>query len=205
MKSWTVSTKLGNIRSIIHEPRGQNIKRGTILVAGAGGGVYGPSAIYEELATNLAAKGITAVRMDYRKANDLKHCVYDVSETLKAMKNDYQIEKCTIVGWSFGGAVALQACAKEDDIIGAATVASQTYGATEPAQQLQNKKSVLFIHGTGDSCLSDRCSKQLHALVPSNVKKELLLYKNDNHGCTNHHEEMLDKLTTWHLDTLVDQ
>ncbi len=37
-----------------------------------------------------------------------------------------------------------------------ATVASQTYGTNSIGQLAQQGKACLFIHGTGDQCLSSR-------------------------------------------------
>lgn len=59
-----------------------------------------------------------------------------------------------LVGWSFGGAVVITAGARSSNVVGVATVASQTYG-TDSVSSLA-PKSLLLLHGTGDTCLSDR-------------------------------------------------
>jgi alpha/beta superfamily hydrolase len=147
--------------SILHQAKGTNSHGAVIMVAGAGGGLTGPSAVYEELVETLSGSGITAIIVDYRRPNALQDCVEDVMATVKILKDSFEVEKLGIIGWSFGRAVAMQSCFRSSDIIGAATVASQTYGATEPAQRLGNKRSLLLIHDTGDICLSHACSRQL--------------------------------------------
>lgn len=204
-KYFTIQSKKGPITSVLHQAKGTDSHGAVIMVAGAGGGLTGPSAVYEELAEKLSSSGITAVRVDYRRPNALQDCIEDVMATVSTLKDSFEVDKLGIIGWSFGGAVALQSCTRSPDIIGAATVASQTYGATEPAQRLRNKRSLLLIHGTGDTCLSHSCSRQLFQLAPKNntLKKELVLFEGDNHGCTNNHKNMHNKLYEWAHYTLL--
>ncbi len=79
-------------------------------------------------------------------------------------------------------------------------MASQTAG-TDSVSKLSGKgKACLFIHGTGDQCLSPRCSEQLYRLAGQ--PKELVLYDNDNHGVTNHRFEAKEKLKQFTLQYL---
>ena len=60
------------------------------------------------------------------------------------------------MGRSFGGAVVISAGAANDAVVGAATVASQSYGA-EAVEELFLEKSLLLIHGTSDRVLPTSC------------------------------------------------
>ena len=57
----------------------------TVLVNGAGGGIEGPSGVYEELAERLRADGVTVLRPDYRRPNDLAECTRDVLAALDTL------------------------------------------------------------------------------------------------------------------------
>lgn len=101
------------------------------------------------------------------------------------------------MGWSFGGAVVISAGAENPHCIGVATLASQTYG-TGAVGTLGPKKSLLLLHGTEDTCLSQQCSKRLYA--EAKEPKEIVLYKGDNHGFTLNYKKATEKLNDWIKD-----
>ena len=49
------------------------------------GGIEGPSGVYEELAERLGADGVTVLRPDYRRPNDLAECTRDVLAALDTL------------------------------------------------------------------------------------------------------------------------
>lgn len=163
-----------------------------LMVGGAGGGTQGPAGVYTDLAERLADVGIASLRLDYRHPNDLDACVVDTLAGVAALQQ-LGIERVALLGWSFGGAVVITAGALSPAVVGVATVASQTYG-TGAVSRLA-PRSLLLLHGTGDTVLPDRCSRDLYGRAGE--PKELVLYPNDNHGITMHRTEMLDALATW--------
>ena len=88
-----------------------------------------------------------------------------------------------------------------DVVKGVCTVASQTYG-TESVKYLA-PKSLLLLHGTGDTCLNSYCSESLYAKAKD--PKELVLYQGDNHGITHHSEEAKTKIMEWTTNLLQSQ
>lgn len=62
-------------------------------------------------------------------------------------------------------------------------------------------KACLFIHGKGDQCLPYRCSEQLFRLAGH--PKELVLYDGDNHGVTQHRNEVKEKIKEFALHYLT--
>jgi dienelactone hydrolase len=193
----TLDTPEGRIAVRLHaaeQPHG-----GGVMVGGAGGGMHGPSNIYAELAEQVRAEGITTLRIDYRAPNDLAACVYDTLAAVAALVQ-MQIPRIVLVGWSFGGAVVITAGAQTERVVGVATVASQTHG-TGAVSQLA-PRSLLLIHGTGDSVLPDRCSRDLYARAGE--PKEIVLYPGDDHGITHHRSELLEALSHWTTRVLAD-
>lgn len=93
-------------------------------------------------------------------------------------------------GWSFGGAVVITAGSLSDKVVGVATIASQTYG-TDAVSSL-SPKSLLLMHGTGDTCLSARCSQQLYSRAKN--PKDIVLYDGDNHGLTQNSSNVIERL-----------
>ncbi len=104
-----------------------------------------------------------------------------------------RVERAALVGWSFGGAVVVEAGARSDIVAVVATVASQTYGTGSVGRLAP--KSLLLLHGTADRTLSDRCSRDLYARARE--PKELVLYPGDDHGLARHSRQVLEKLLEW--------
>jgi hypothetical protein len=185
-----IYTPQGVIRGLLHKAEGA---RGAMIMAGdAGGGLDGPSGIYEPLAARLQKAGITALRIDYRAPNDLAESVYDVLAGIEALRQQ-DVERVALLGWSFGGAVAITAGVASDMVVGVGAIACQTFGA-EAAPDL-SPKSLLLMHGTDDRTMPDHHSREVYARARE--PKELALYPGDDHELTQHSGEALDKLYAW--------
>ncbi len=191
-----IGSQEGVARGVLHAAEGA--RGAAVLVGGAGGGVGGPSGVYPELAGRLQADGFGALRLDYRKPNDLPACVHDVLLALDSLGRR-GVERAVLVGWSFGGAVVISAGAASDEVVGVATVASQTYG-TGDVGRLSPEKSLLLIHGTADRTLPADLSRYLYERAGE--PKEIVLYPGDDHGVSRHRREMLEKLHGWGVGLL---
>ncbi len=192
-----ISTPRGTVRGILYPVEGA--RGAVVMVGGAGGDTTGPAGIYDELATRLQADGAEALRLEYRTPNQLDECVYDLLAGIEAL-GQRGVERVVLVGWSFGGAVVISAGAEGDDVVGVATVASQSYGA-EAVGELSPEKSLLLVHGTADTVLPYELSERLYARAGE--PKELVLYPDDGHGVERHRSEMLEKLHEWSRDLLL--
>jgi dienelactone hydrolase len=169
-----------------------NAAAAVIMVGGAGGGMHGPSGVYPDLARLLQCEGITSLRLDYRHPKHLDACVYDTLAGIDALQQ-LGAQRVALIGWSFGGAVVITVGAESDAVVGVATVASQTYG-TQAVSRL-GQRHLLLCHGTADTTLPDRCSRDLYARARG--PKELKLFPNGNHGMTNHRTALLETLNVW--------
>lgn len=195
---FTLPTAQGTITGLLTRVPGAD--RAAVLMGGAGGGMHGPAGVYSDLAHCLRDQGVTTLRLEYRRPNDLPTCVSDVRQAVGQLVAE-GIARVVLVGWSFGGAVVIRAGAEIDQVVGVATVASQTYG-TEAVRWLA-PKALLLLHGTADTTLSDRCSRSLYA--QAGEPKELVLFPGDNHGLQLHRAEMLAKLCAWASAVLAGQ
>jgi hypothetical protein len=122
--------------------------RGGVDGGGAGGDITAPAGVYNELATGLQVGGAEGLCLGHRTPNQLDECVYDLLAGIEAL-GQRGGERVVLVGRSFGGAVVISAGAANDAVVGAATAASQSYGA-EAVEELSLEKSLLLIHGTSD-------------------------------------------------------
>jgi dienelactone hydrolase len=181
-------------QAILH--KANNAMDAVILVSGAGGGMFGPGGIYTEVGKKLAKKGITALQLDHRSPNKLPLCVEDVEAAIADLVKNYGVQSISLVGWSFGGAVVITAGATNDHVIAVTTISSQTSG-TELVSKLA-PKPLLLLHGTGDTTLSDKCSRILYQ--HANDPKEIVLYPNDNHSLSQNTKNVVDKIIKWSSD-----
>jgi len=183
-----------SVQGILHVAPGST--DAVILLSGAGGGLFGPGGIYTELGRKLCKWGITALQLDHRSPNKLSLCVEDVDAAIIDLAETYGVRQVSLVGWSFGGAVVITAGALNKYVVAVSTIASQTAG-TELVSTLA-PKPLLLLHGTGDTTLTDKCSRILYQ--HANDPKEIVLYPNDNHGLTQNSKNVIEKLVKWSLD-----
>jgi dienelactone hydrolase len=176
-----------------------NAPGGVVMLGGAGGGMYGPSGVYADLAARMQERDLAALRLDYRWPSRLAGCVEDTLAGVEFLAQQ-GVPRVVLIGWSFGGAVAIRAGATSQMVVGVATVASQTYG-TELVSQLAPRR-LLLLHGTADTVLSDCYSRQLYA--EAREPKELVMFEGDGHGIEKHRAELLRTLDEWCAATLLD-
>jgi pimeloyl-ACP methyl ester carboxylesterase len=192
----TVPTPAGPTQGILSAVPGA--LGGVVMVDGAGGGLYGPSSIYPLLTPRLQAAGIAALRLDYRRPNVLAACVQDTLAGI-ALLDAQGVTAVVLIGWSFGGAVAIKAGVMGAAVAGVATIASQTFG-TDDVGRLAPKR-LLLIHGTADAVLPPSCSQDLYRRA--HQPKELVFFEGDGHGIERHTQDMLALLLDWCGRTLA--
>jgi dienelactone hydrolase len=78
-----------------------------------------------------------AVAVGFLLQQESEECILDVLMGIELLKG-LGIDRIGLAGWSFGGAVAIDAGIISDDVVAVATVASQTYG-TEAVDRLAPK------------------------------------------------------------------
>ena len=183
-----VETQKGDVSGVLHPVEGA--KSAVVLLGGSRGGLDGPSRIWPRLADKLNAGGVTALRLSYRVPNDVNESTHDVLAAIDALKRS-GVEQVTLIGWSFGGAVAINAGAQSSLVTRVATVAAQSYG-TDAVDQLAAKE-LLLLHGAADEVIPLDAAKDIYARDPG-PKKELVIFPKDGHALTGHRNEMFDKL-----------
>lgn len=169
-----------------------------IWVGGAGGGLDGPAGgLYPRIAERLAQDEVSSLRLHYREPNELPECVLDTllgAEYLRARGRT----RAVLVGHSFGGAVAIEAGAASEMVVGVAALSSQTYG-TGSVRRLSPRR-LLLMHGMSDDVLPDTCSRDLYRRARE--PKRILLYPDCGHGLDECRDQVDGDLLEWIVGTL---
>jgi pimeloyl-ACP methyl ester carboxylesterase len=140
-------------------------ERVVLMCGGAMGGLLGPAkGLYHDLGQTLAAQGTGAIRVGYRRPNDLSACVLDVAGAADlAHRNGAR--RFIVIGHSFGGAVAINAgCMLRPMVAGVVTLSTQSAGCERAAAL---RRPLLLVHGERDELLPVMASQAVQAMAGS--------------------------------------
>lgn len=176
-----------------HEPAGNPRKVGVVMVGGAMGGLMGPGdALYHVLGEDFAARGIPAMRITYRRPNDLDACCVDAAAAVQMLVST-GCEQVIVMGHSFGGAVAVRvAVGLPAMVCGVVTFATQSAGC-EVAAGLQGRPFLLF-HGDRDEILPLESSQIVREMAGCG---ELRILPGDGHLLSKSHDVMREETVAW--------
>jgi len=195
-----IYTLHGLLTALWHGPR--NAERVVLMSGGAMGGLLGPAhGLYHDLGTALADQGIGAVRVGYRKPNDLNRCIHDVGAVAQ-LAFIRGARRFVTMGHSFGGAVAVSvAVAIPDHVRGVVTFATQSAGC-EVATELRPDVQLLLFHGDRDELLPAVCSETVRMIAGHG---ELVVLPGAGHLLAEAGDELRSRLLTWIPEVLGDQ
>lgn len=170
-----------------------------VMGGGALGGMLGGAGLYHELGTQLAAQGIAAVSIGWRRPNDLDACTHDMLAAMQLMARR-GARRFVTIGHSFGGAIAIRTAASVHDTLvpGVVTLATQSAGC-EPAESLGDRQ-MLFFHGDNDQILPHMSSEMVRMLAGTG---ELVILPGEDHMLGGAKDQILRRLLTWIPDTLT--
>ena len=193
----------GPIRCALHEVPVVTATAGVVMVGGDDGGLDGPAeAVYPTLGEDLAQTGIATLRVDFRIhqfPGDVEEAVHDVlvgAEHLLALG----VERVGVLGHSFGGAVVIEAAAREPRIASIVTLATQTAGAQRVSELAP--RPLLLVHGLADDRLPPECSRLLHQQAGN--PKQLALLEGATHSLRQRREDVRTLVLEWFAETLGD-
>jgi dienelactone hydrolase len=194
-----LDSERGAIRCAYHAVR--EAEAAVLMVGGSDGGLDGPAgALYPDLAGDLGARGVAALRLDFRIhvfPGPVEEGVYDVRCGLDFLAAQ-GARRVGLVGHSFGGAVVIEAGVRSAIVASVATLATQTAGAQRVAELAP--KPLLLVHGLDDIRLPAECSRQLHQLAGEPKRIELLA--GARHSLRQRREDVRRLLLDWFAETL---
>ena len=170
---------------------------GTVVaIGGTGGGFYGPSNIYDNLAIHLPTLNLSLLRVNVfpDHIEGAKNLLIGL-EFLKYINNNKPL---LLIGWSMGGASIIQVAKYVQDyalfeIKGLITLAGQSLGAN-PVSELSNIP-VYIIHGTADKCMGPKVAQTIYNLA--NHPKELVLLEGASHWMEEKNDELVSTVYNW--------
>lgn len=190
----TIPTDRGAIHAVYHPVGGA--QAAVLMVGGTDGGFDGPAdRIYPTLAADLTARGIAALRLDFRlhqTPGDVEEGTHDVLAGVRFLA-DAGVGRVALVGHSFGGAVVVRAGARSERVVAVVTLATQSYGV-EDAPRLA-PRALLVVHGLNDQRLPPDCSRYLYALARE--PKRLVLLEGAKHSLRQRREDLRVLLVDW--------
>ena len=192
-------TSRGLLSLLWHEPIGQARNVGVVMMGGAMGGTLGPGdSLFHVLGEMLADQGVPALRMSYRKPNDMDRCCIDAAAAVQLLVGS-GADSVVLMGHSFGGAVAVRVGVGLSEMVsGVVTFSTQSAGC-EVAGGLQGKPLLMF-HGDSDSILPLEASEVVKAIAGSG---DLHVMHGDDHLLAKSHDTMLDVVLPW-LNTVFE-
>ena len=190
-----LNTNRGVIQALMDVAEGQ--PGAVVFCGGAGGGPYavlGPGdEVYRRLASTLAGKGVSSLRLNYRQPGELMECVLDVLAGCSFLKG-IGADRVVLVGNSFGGAVVISAGQLTPIVVAVASLSSQLHG-TMQVQQLG--KPLLLIHGDNDHILRHAASEDIY--VRAMAPKRLVIFPGAGHGLRECAPQLFDELEPYLL------
>lgn len=186
-------TMRGLLGILWHEPVGDARDVGVVMMGGAMGGLMGPGdALYNQLGGDFSARGIPAMRISWRKPNDMDACCVDAAAAVQMMVGT-GCDRVILMGHSFGGAVAVRvAVGLSAMVTGVVTFATQSAGC-EVAGGLDGRPLLMF-HGDRDEILPVEASEVVRAIAGSG---ELRIMPGDGHLLAKSHDIMREEVNAW--------
>jgi pimeloyl-ACP methyl ester carboxylesterase len=186
-------TMRGLLGILWHEPVGDARDVGVVMMGGAMGGLMGPGdALYNQLGEDFSARGIPAMRISWRKPNDMDACCVDAAAAVQMMVGT-GCDRVILMGHSFGGAVAVRvAVGLSAMVTGVVTFATQSAGC-EVAGGLDGRPLLMF-HGDRDEILPVEASEVVRAIAGSG---ELRIMPGDGHLLAKSHDIMREEVNAW--------
>lgn len=129
--------------------KAEEADKGVIMVGGVGGDFQTPAdSLYPHLCEYFKGIGISSLNIKFRNVGNLPESVIDVLVGIEFLKSE-NIKTFGMIGYSFGGAVVVQAAFNENKVKTIVLIATQSFGLS-PISVLPRDTSVFLIHGEED-------------------------------------------------------
>jgi len=176
---------------------GRGMRHGVIMLGGEAGGVLGPGSIYTELADTLYKRGIASLRIDYREPGRCAPCAIDALLAVQYL-DDEAVRDIALVGWSFGGAVAIGVAALANSVRGVAAIS--TVDVADCCIKQLSDKPLLLLHGESDRISPVDVARRVHSEASGPCR--LIIYPGTGHELKEARKDVLSDLNDWVCDTL---
>ncbi|MHB9036037.1 MAG: alpha/beta hydrolase family protein [Armatimonadota bacterium] len=188
-------TTRGDFQALFHARPA--LHKGVIMLGGYEGGFDGPGSVYSDLSEMLLDVGVASLRMDYRIPGDCVQCGVDTLLALQYLDDD-AFHDVVLLGWSFGGAVAIAAGSLATTIRGVAAIS--TVEISDCCARRLRSKPLLLIHGESDLTAPVAWPRRVHSRAEG--PHDLILYSGVGHDMQEVSDRLVRDLADWILRTL---
>ncbi|MCE5315325.1 MAG: hypothetical protein ABFD49_10105 [Armatimonadota bacterium] len=187
-------TTRGDFNALFHARAG--LHKGVIMLGGYEGGFDGPGVVFPDLSQRLFGAGIATMRVDYRFPGDSVQCAIDALLALQYLDDD-AIHDVILLGWSFGGSVAIAAASMAKTVRGVAAIS--TIEIADCCARRLRAKPLLLIHGDADMTAPVVWPRRVYCLTEG--PRDFILYSGVGHEMHDVSERLVKDLADWILRT----
>ena len=195
LRRLTFRTTRGDFNALAHFKKG--VRQGAIELGDRPTGLDGPGSIFPQLANELLDHGIGSLRLAYRSPGDCAQSAIDVLLALQYL-DDEGIRDVVLVGWSFGGAVALWAGSLGKTVRGIAAIS--TTDVADCCLRLLGSRPLLLLHGDSDTISPVDVSRRVY--FKSGEPHRLIVYPGAGHGFDEVRDQLRSDLRSWVINVL---
>ncbi len=195
LRRLTFRTTRGDFNAVAHLRKGMH--QAVVELGDLSTGLNGPGSIYPQLANELLDQGVGSLRLAYRSPGDYAQSAIDVLLALQYL-DDEGIRDVVLVGWSFGGAVALSAGSVGRTVRGIAAIS--TADVADSCLRRLRSRPLLLLHGDSDRVSPVEVSKSVY--FKSGEPHRLIIYPGAGHGFDEVRDQLRSDLKNWVLGVL---
>ena len=191
----TFCTSRGSFNACAEFERG--MRSGVIMLGDDSSSSMNFERFYSNLADKLFARGIASLRLNYRHPGVCAQCAIDALYAIQYLDDEF-IRNIVLVGWGFGGIVAIGAGAVAKNARGIVGISSMD--VANSCIKCLSDKSLLLMHGECDNIVPLDIARKVYSEASDFCK--LIVYRGVGHDLSAAHDTLIYDLINWTSKTL---
>ena len=196
-----IETSRGRVECKYH--KAGETDKGIILIGGAGGDFQTPAdSLYPRIGEFFKRIGVSSLYVKFRKTGDLAESIIDILAGIEFLKSE-NIKTFGLIGYSFGGAVVVQAAFNETDVKTIVLISTQSSGIS-PISFLPKETSAFIIHGEEDEIIPPELAVQVYEQAHEPKRIEIFDTK-ASHNLNAIADEIYEEVRDWIIKYLINE
>lgn len=189
-----IETRRGEINCRLY--RATDAQAAVIMLGGGNGDAESTRELFSRLANAFPQACISAMCLSFRNVKSIEESIHDVRAAIQFLQADEAVNRVGLIGYSFGGAVALATAALEANVDAVVTLGGQSARIADVGKF---RTPVLLIHGKQDRVVPAGTSRSMYEKAQG--PKELLLVDSE-HDLGASRQQVMDRSFDWMLSYL---